>query len=291
MSFGDRRDRRWAHTPSPGTRGWTRPSTAGKTAARIPAGTIGNGLPLWTKAALSFARRSSTISTRSRSSNAILSRRSGLPPFASLFPARAPSAGDRRDHRGRDRGLCARCAAQRRRARRASTRLRSTRALPGAASVPPCSRHARNMRGCMGAPRLRSRCATTMRPPSPFMKNAAFDLFGEHSDYYADGATALRYRKSPVPVLTLNDRGPRTAAARRTSAEGRDEGSSCCVAGASRIQARSFRNSPCKLVASPPQDGWKRSRSTSCGKLSRKCAIRSCCIRSARIRASCCMWR
>ncbi len=70
------------------------------------------------------------------------------------------------------------------------------------------------LQACEKYARLHGRAALTLEvrydnaAAIALYEKSAFHLFGEHSDYYADGATALRYRKALVPRPYPQDRGP-----------------------------------------------------------------------------------
>ncbi len=70
------------------------------------------------------------------------------------------------------------------------------------------------IQACEKYARLHGRAALTLEvrydnaAAIALYEKADFRLFGEHSDYYTDGATALRYRKALVPRPHPQDRGP-----------------------------------------------------------------------------------
>ncbi len=70
------------------------------------------------------------------------------------------------------------------------------------------------LQACEKYARLRGRAALTLEvrydnaPAIALYEKWGFRQFGEHKDYYADGATALRYRKDLVPRSAHQDRGP-----------------------------------------------------------------------------------
>ena len=69
------------------------------------------------------------------------------------------------------------------------------------------------LQACEKYARLHGRAALTLEvrydnaAAIALYEKSGFRQFGEHSDYYADGATALRYRKALVPRPHPQDRG------------------------------------------------------------------------------------
>jgi ribosomal-protein-alanine acetyltransferase len=59
------------------------------------------------------------------------------------------------------------------------------------------------------------------QPAIALYEKSDFRQFGEHMDYYADGATALRYEKVLVPRPQPQDRGPPRRPARGRQRRGR----------------------------------------------------------------------
>ena len=154
--------------------------------------------PTWTigaTAAFSFARRLSTISTRSPSSNREsfpedqVSRRS-LSQFLRA-PHRPVIAAPWR----RTRQAMRSCRCARARGPRAFIRSRLTPVLRAGEWAWRCCRP------CEKYARLHGRVALTLEvrydnaPAIALYEKWGFRQFGEHEDYYADGAMALRYRK------------------------------------------------------------------------------------------------
>src|SRR5271166_5768710 len=70
------------------------------------------------------------------------------------------------------------------------------------------------LQACEDFARLHGRAALTLevrydnRAAIALYEKSDFRHFGEHTDYYADGATALRYQKALVPRPHPQDRGP-----------------------------------------------------------------------------------
>ena len=148
-------------------------------------------------------RRSRGSSRGSRRDNQARKRvvrdRSGFAPFAARIPARQAPTDDRRDHRRRTGGLRAGRVAESARVARIyslAVHARFARRGVGRALLQACEAYARRD----GRSALTLEVRYDNASAIALYETSGFRQFGEHRHYYADGATALRYEKSFLPV-------------------------------------------------------------------------------------------
>ncbi len=109
----------------------------------------------------------------------------------------------------------------------------------GLALLQACEKYARQQ----GRAVLRLEVRYDNRAAISLYEKSDFRQFGEHRDYYADGATALRYEKVLVPRPKPQDRG-RPAALRARANAARDEAAAGCFVGGSSLEAALFSGLP-----------------------------------------------
>ena len=128
----------------------------------------------------------------------VVRNRPGVAPLLARIPARAPSAGDRGDHRRRARGLCACGAAQGARALRIyslAVDARFARRGVGRALLQACEAYARRHRRAALALEVRY----DNRPAIALYESCGFRQFGEHARLLCGRRDRAALREGPAP--------------------------------------------------------------------------------------------